>query len=309
MPKKEIALAPMADYTDRPFSLLCREVSGREFIIYREMVSAEALVRGNEKTLKMCELDEREHPVIIQIFGDKPLSMAKAAKLISERFKPDGIDVNMGCPVPKVAQKTRSGAALMRYPELAVEIVMAIKEEKIGLPLSVKTRLGWSNDEEIFDFSIRLEKAGIDRIAIHGRTKVQGYSGEANWKRIGEVKKTLKIPVLANGDIRDAGSIKKCIDITGADGVMIGRASLGNPWVLADNDGRVAFDDLISVVKRHAQLHLEHYGEKGMVTFRKHLAWYFRGDRTKEIKEIKKIRASLVRINSLAELNAILSSV
>jgi tRNA-dihydrouridine synthase B len=308
MPKKIIALAPMADYTDQPFCLLCREIAGNDFAIYREMVSSEAIVRGNEKTLKMCELDRREHPVILQIFGDKPATMARAAKIIAERFRPDGIDINMGCPVPKVAQKTKSGVALMRYPDLAVEIVKAIKAENLGVPLSAKTRLGWGDDKEILVFSARLEDAGIDRIAIHGRTKTQGYSGVANWQRIAEVKKILTIPVIANGDVRSHADIKKCLAITGADGVMIGRAALGNPWVLSMNNEQITISKLVKTVLRHAELHLAHYGERGIVTFRKHLAWYFHGERAVGISDVKKIRAELVRVSSLDELKSILAS-
>lgn len=306
--EKIIALAPMADYTDQPFSILCREVAGRDFFIYREMVSSEAIVRGNVKTLKMCELNRREYPVILQIFGDKPATMARAAKIITERFRPDGIDINMGCPVPKVAQKTKSGAALMRYPDLAVEIVKAVKAENLGVPVSVKTRLGWSDDSEILNFAARLEEAGIDSIAVHGRTKTQGYSGSANWQRIAEVKRILTVPVIANGDVGSREDIDKCLEITGADGVMIGRAALGNPWVLSVNNEQLTIDKLVKTVLRHAELHLAHYGERGMVTFRKHLAWYFHGGRAAGIKEIKKIRAKLVRVSSLDELKSILAS-
>ncbi|MCX6781977.1 MAG: tRNA-dihydrouridine synthase [Candidatus Magasanikbacteria bacterium] len=308
MLKPIIALAPMADYTDRPFCLLCREISGTDFVIYREMVSSVAIVRDNEKTLSMCEIDRREHPVIIQIFGDDPSVMARAAKIIVERFQPDGIDINMGCPVPKVAQKTKSGAALMKYPDLAVEIVRAIKNENLGVPLSVKTRLGWSNDGEIFDFAKRLEKAGVELIAIHGRTKVQGYSGESNWQRIGEVKKILGIPVVANGDIHSKEDIEKCLSITGADGVMIGRGALGNPWIFAKSSESIGLKQIVKTIIRHAELHIEHYGDRGIVTLRKHLVWYFNGDRTQGVSGIKKLRAELVRISNLDELNAILSS-
>jgi nifR3 family TIM-barrel protein len=308
MPKPIIALAPMADYTDRPFGLLCREISGRDFVIYREMVSAVAVARGNEKTLHMCELDRREHPVIIQIFGDNPEFMARSARIIVERFRPDGIDINMGCPVPKVAQKTQAGAALMRHPELAVAIVETIKKEKLSVPLSVKTRLGWSRDDEIFDFAKRLEQAGIDSITIHGRTKTQGYAGDANWQRIADVKQKVNIPVIANGDIRSHEDIEKCLALTGANGVMIGRGALGNPWILGKKEEVIAKDRLIKTILRHAELHLQHYGERGMVTFRKHLVWYFHGDRPSGISGIKKIRAELVRVNTLSELSAILSS-
>jgi nifR3 family TIM-barrel protein len=309
MPKPLIALAPMADYTDQPFSLLCREIFGHDFIIFREMVSSEAIVRNNEKTLKMCAVNKKESPVIIQICGDKPATMAAAAKIITDKYSPDGIDINMGCPVPKITRKTKAGAALMRYPELAVEIIEAIKAEKLGVPLSVKTRLGWDEDDEVLSFALQLEKAGIDRITIHGRTKVQGYSGKANWSRIAEVKRVLKIPVIANGDILAPNDIKECLKVTGADGVMIGRGALGNPWILAGSPvDQISIGELLPVVRRHADLHVKHYGERGMITFRKHLLWYFHGNRIVGLREIKKIRASLARVSSLGQLDEVLSS-
>ncbi|MDD2758229.1 MAG: tRNA-dihydrouridine synthase [Patescibacteria group bacterium] len=316
MLKPIIALAPMADYTDQPFSLLCREVAGKNFIIYREMVSSQAITRGNAKTFGMCETVRREHPVIMQIFGDQPVVMAQAARIIAEKFQPDGIDINMGCPVPKIAHKTRAGAALMKYPDLAVEIIEAIKAEKLGLPLSVKTRLGWSADNEIFDFAPRLAKAGIDLLTIHGRTKAQGYAGAVDWKNIGVVKKLLKIPVLANGDIRTPADIKRCLAVTGADGVMIGRGALGNPWIfktvrssqfsVLSSQFTVSKQELIRTVLRHAELHLAHYGERGMTTFRKHLAWYFHGERVAGWSDVKKIRAELVRVSTMPDLQKIL---
>jgi tRNA-dihydrouridine synthase B len=309
MLKPLIALAPMADYTDQPFSLLCREISGHDFLIFREMVSSEAIVRGNEKTLKMCAINKIESPVIIQIFGDKPETMAKAARIIVDKFAPDGIDVNMGCPVPKISHKTKAGAALMKYPELAVEIVEAMKAEKLGVPLSVKMRLGWDTDGEVVPFALRLEIAGIDRVTVHGRTKVQGYSGTANWQKIAEVKKAVKIPVIANGDIFTTEDIGGCLEITGADGVMIGRGALGNPWILSGNHpGRVSIGELVRVVRRHADLHVKHYGERGIFTFRKHLLWYFHGDRVAGLNEIKKIRASLARVSSIGQIDEVLSS-
>ena len=305
----------MADYTDQPFSLLCREVAGKDFVIFREMVSAEAIVRGSVKTLKMCEIDKRECPVVIQIFGDKPESMARAAKIIDTKFKPDGIDINMGCPVPKISQKSKAGAALMKYPDLAEKIIRAIKKEKLNCPLSAKTRLGWSETRDILEFAPRLERAGIDAITIHGRTKNQGYAGVADWNKIAEVKKILSIPVIANGDIKSTDDIRRCLEITRADGVMIGRGALGNPWILRSHaqanssQFTVHSFDLIKIILRHAELHLTHYGDRGIVTLRKHLPWYFHGSRAEGIKDIKKIRAELVRVSSMDELKTILRTI
>lgn len=307
--KPIIALAPMADYTDSPYSLVCREVSGKNFVIFREMVSAEAIVRGNEKTINMCRFKNAERPIVIQIFGAKPDVMAKAARFIVDNFQPDGIDINMGCPVPKVAQRTLAGAAMMKNPDLAADIVRAIKSENFGVPLSVKTRLGWTFDDDIFSFSKRLEKAGADLLIIHGRTKAQGYGGVANWQRISEVKEAVNIPVIANGDIRSEVEVDACLKVTGADGVMIGRAALGNPWIfrtILGDSRKVTIAEFAEVILTHARYHIKRYGERGIVTFRKHLSWYFHGNRLIEAKDIKKIRSELVRIVSLSDLKNIL---
>jgi len=301
--KPTLALAPMADMTDSPFCRVCREVSGKGFVIFREMVSAEAIVRGNEKTLKMCEFQEVERPIVIQIFGSNPDVITKAAKIVVEKYSPDGIDVNMGCPVSKISGQARSGAALMKDVDTAKSIVKALKNANFGVPVSVKTRLGWGKDDEILEFAVGLEKAGVEVISLHGRTKKQGYSGKANWERIGEVKKLLNVPVIANGDITSVDDVKKCLKITNADGVMIGRGALGNPWIFS---GIIpTMEEIKKVVLRHAKLHLERYGEdRGLTTFRKHLALYFKG-----VVGIKKWRTDLVQVSNLDELKKILEKI
>ncbi|KKQ27456.1 MAG: tRNA-dihydrouridine synthase [Candidatus Magasanikbacteria bacterium GW2011_GWC2_37_14] len=351
-----IALAPMADMTDGPFCCVCREVSAtppacldgmsgrptpswkegdsQPFVIFREMVSAEAIVRGNKKTLKMCEFEEIERPIVIQLFGGKPEVIVEAAKiLVGQEIPPgpplqrgvlripDGIDINMGCPVPKIAGKGQAGASLMKDPERATAIVKALKQANLGVPISVKTRLGWAVEDEILTFAKLLEEAGVDALSIHGRTKKQGYTGQANWEMIGKVKKLLKIPVIANGDINSAEDIEKCLEVTGADGVMIGRGALGNPWIFSsviarsDSDEAIlakwgiatphssgARNDINKVVLRHAELHLARYGEEnGLKTFRKHLLCYF-----KSISGVKEIRKELVKIETLDELKKVL---
>ncbi|MFH1947306.1 MAG: tRNA-dihydrouridine synthase [Candidatus Magasanikbacteria bacterium] len=330
-----MALAPMADFTDQPFCRVCREVAntpsvsplvggGRsEFVIFREMVSAEAIVRGSKKTLRMCEFSEIERPIVLQLFGAEPNVIVEAVKiLVGKRpfdsayegltqginAMPSGIDINMGCPVPKIAKKGRAGADLMRDPERAVAIVKALKSANLGLPISVKTRLGWASEDEILRFAPLLEQAGVDGLTIHGRTKKQGYSGQANWKMIRKVKKLLKIPVIANGDIKDSEDIKKCLEITGADGVMIGRGALGNPWVLSRNKEKgirnKTDNELKKVVLRHAELLLAHYGsEHGLKTFRKHLLYYFKG-----FPGVKELRQELVKVKNLEDLKIILSN-
>lgn len=301
--KPIIALAPMADLTDSPFCRICREVSGDDFVIFREMVSAEALVRDNVKTLKMCEFNKKERPIVIQIFGGDPSNVVKSAELIVNKFKPNGIDVNMGCPVPKIAGRSHAGAALLKDHERAIKIVKFLKAANLGVPISVKTRLGWGSDNEILEFAPKLEQAGIDALTVHGRTKTQGYSGNANWEMIGKVKNILSIPVIANGDISSVDDIKRCLEITKADGVMIGRAALGNPWIFS---GRVPdVKEIKKVVLKHAKLHIEHYGEEfGLVAFRKHLLSYFKG-----LPNVSKWRLQLAQIKNLEQLKEILKKI
>jgi len=190
---------------------------------------------------------------------------------------------------------------LMKDHERAVAIVRGLKAANLGVPVSVKTRLGWSKDDEILEFAQKLEQAGADLITIHGRTKKQGYSGAANWDRIREVKKLVSIPVIANGDIHSRKDIKRCLEITGADGVMIGRAALGNPWIFSEwnmEHGALNIDEIKRVVLRHARLHLEHYGEEfGLKTFRKHLVYYFKG-----FEGVKELRQRLVKVETIGEL-------
>lgn len=292
-------LAPMADYTDSPFSLICREFGAD--VVYREMVSAEAVVRGNEKTLKMAEFDKGERPVILQIFGKSPEVMAEAARLLEEKFLPDGIDINMGCPARKIVSNF-NGASLLREPKLAAEIVKAVKAA-VRVPVSVKTRTGWEREEEILEFSKVIEDAGADAITIHGRTKKMGYAGAANWEIIGQVKNKLKIPVILNGDVVDYISFKKAIGESGADGALIGRGAVGSPWVFRNiknkKDAQPSLAEIKKTIWRHAKPHLKYHGE--LVSFRKHLLAYFKG-----VPGAKKMRMELAKINSLEELSEIL---
>ncbi len=314
--KPVIGLSPMADYTDSPFSLICKKFGlpphqltlsswcGGVDIIYREMVSAEALARGNQKTLRMAEFDKKERPIILQIFGQDPKIMAEAARILEEKYQPDGIDINMGCPARKIISNF-NGASLMRDPKLAAKIIEAVKSA-VACQVSVKTRTGWSDEEEIFKFAPLLARSGADAIAIHGRTKAMGYSGKANWEIIGRVKEKLSIPVLLNGDIRDFLSFKKAIDISGADGVLIGRAALGNPWIFQNIKNKKDLPPKISEIKKiileHAKAHLARYGE--LISFRKHALSYFKG-----LPDAKKIREKITQIASLKDLTEALKNI
>lgn len=305
--KPLVALAPMADMTDLPFCLICKEHKAP--MMFREMVSSEAVVRMNEKTLRMAESDDRERPLVQQIFGSDPHTMAEAARIIEERFHPDGIDINMGCPVYNIVSNF-NGASLIRDPERATAIIKAMKAA-VKVPISVKTRLGWIKDTDCLEFVKVVADAGAELISLHGRTKEQGYSGVANWDRVGEARRQVPhVPFLVNGDITTPELAKEALARSGADGVLLGRGALGNPWIFERmqkylNTGELIAEptmaEKIEAVRKHARLQAEHYGERGLVKLRKHLPWYF-----KNAGNLKELRSRLVRIQSLQELEGIL---
>lgn len=306
--KPILALSPMADMTDSAFCQIVRAIGGAD-IVFREMVSSEAIVRHNEKTLGMTDFVEAERPIVQQIFGADPLTMAKAAEIVMEHAGPEGIDINMGCPVYKITSNF-NGAALMKEPPLAAQIIREMKRAIGATPLSVKIRLGWSNPDEFKVFIPVIEEAGADLITMHGRTKAQGYSGVSDWQRIGEAKKIAKVPFIANGDIHESHQVDEVLAQTGCDGVLIARGALGNPWFFKqalDSEYVVSLSERVEVVLKHARLHVEQCGEKGVMTFRKHLAWYFKTNKIGfEIPGIKEWRSKLVRVESLEELDMLL---
>lgn len=311
-PRPMVALAPMADMTDLPFCLVCKDYGAP--LMFREMVSSEAIVRLNPKTLEMARFDERERPLVQQIFGSDPAVMAEAARIIEERYHPDGIDINMGCPVYNIVSNF-NGAALIREPSRAAAIVRAMKAA-VKVPVSVKTRLGWENDTDCLEFVKVIEAAGADLISMHGRTKMQGYSGVSNWDRIGEARQNTTLPFLVNGDIVTPEQAKDALRRSGADGVLIGRGALGNPWVFpqlmaALQHGEApkppTWDDRVRVALEHARLHVAHYGDRGLVKLRKHLPWYFKKELRNEFPHVDftDLRSKLVRVNSVEELEEI----
>jgi nifR3 family TIM-barrel protein len=308
--KPIVALSPMADMTDSEFCLIAKRFGAR--IVFREMVSSEALVRANDKTLEMCAFDEAERPFIQQIFGADPDVMAEAARIVEEKFHPDGLDVNMGCPVYKIISNF-NGAALMKEPARAAEIVRKMKAE-ISVPLSVKIRLGWSDPRDCIEFAQVLEQAGVDLLTVHGRTKMQGYSGVADWKMVGEVKKRVTIPVLVNGDVHAPETALPAMEASGADGTLVARGALGNPWILRQieellKDGKIStvIDEAtrIRTVIDHTKLMIARHGEeRGVTLMRKHYAWYFKGG-----PGSKDLRMRLNQTKSLAEVEGILIDV
>ncbi len=310
-----LALSPMADMTDSAFCRTVRSVvsdraRASRLIVFREMVSSDAVVRGNDKTLGMADIHADERPIVQQIFGKDPEVMAEAARIIDEQFHPEGIDINMGCPVYKMTSNF-NGAALMKDPELAVKIVKAMKKV-ITVPLSVKIRAGWSDHNECIEFSKILEDAGADLITVHGRTKSQGYAGVANREVVAKVKETVSIPVLYNGDVFSEEGYFTAIEETGCDGVLIARGALGNPWIFKHIEERlnkktltdVSLEERIRVVRMHLALHLEQHGERAVNTFRKHLSWYFKG-----IPNFKPFKSRLMTATEHSTIESILSEI
>ncbi len=306
----------MADMTDLPFCLICKEHGAP--LMFREMVSAEAVVRLNPKTLEMARFDERERPLVQQIFGSEPHVMAEAARIIEERYHPDGIDINMGCPVYNIVSNF-NGAFLIKEPERAAAIIKAMKAA-VKVPVSVKTRLGWEKDTDCLEFVKVVENAGADLISIHGRTKEQGYSGKSNWDRVGEARKNTLLPVLVNGDITTAALAKDALARSGADGVLVGRGALGNPWFFAELMTELRHDqpaaiptmhDRIRVAREHARLHAQRYAGHGLVKLRKHLPWYFKKEMKTEYPNIDftDLRSKLVRVNTVEELDGVFETI
>lgn len=307
-----VALSPMADMTDSAFCRVVKSVegNGKDLIVFREMVSSEAVVRGNDKTLGMTDIHPAERPLVQQLFGSDPDTMARAAAIIAEEHHPEGFDINMGCPVYKIVHNF-NGAALMKEPELAAKIVRAINAV-IDVPLSVKIRLGWSDPTDCIEFAKVVEDAGAKLVTVHGRTKSQGYAGKADWNAIAKVKQAVSIPVLCNGDIHKPELVPEALKISGCDGVLIARGALGNPWifkqiqdVLAGNPATaVSMEERIRMIRLHLDLHCEQYGERAVVTFRKHLSWYLKGQ-----PGAKQFREALHTATSRAQLNLLLNDV
>lgn len=280
-----IALGPMAGVTDWAFRTICAQLGAN--ITVTEMVSSRALVYKDKKSAALLRKNEGSL-CGAQIFGNDPAIMAEAAVLALEISGCDFLDINMGCPMPKIAN-SGDGCGLMRTPELAGSIVEAVKKA-VSVPVTVKCRLGWDKGNiNVLDFAKRMEGSGADMITVHGRTRAQLYSGVADWDYITKVKKELSIPVIANGDIIDGETAVKCLKRTGADGVMIGRSSFGDPWVFAQVKAALAGEriperpclkDRIAVAVHQFELSQQDHGEHiACLEARKHFAWYLRGVR------------------------------
>lgn len=277
-------LAPMAGVTDAASRLLAKEMGCA--LVYTEMVSAKGLVYENEHTEEMLYTAKEERPVAIQIFGSDPMFMAKAAQMVEKTGMADIIDINMGCPAPKVV-KGGDGSALMRDPALAYEVMRAVVDA-VHLPVTVKFRKGWdANSVNAVEIACLAERAGVSAVAVHGRTREQYYSGSCDPAVIADVVKAVSIPVIGNGDIRTPQDAVRMMDKTGCQAVMIGRASEGNPWIFREMKHYWETGELLpkptvvercAMIRRHLALQMKQKGDYiGLREMRKHAAWYTKG--------------------------------
>lgn len=281
--ENNLILAPMAGVTDLPFRLLCKEQGAG--LICTEMVSAKAIYFKNKNTESLMEIDKRERPVSLQLFGSEPDLMAEIARQIEPRNF-DILDINMGCPVPKVVNNGE-GSALMKNPKLVHEIVSKVSRA-IQKPVTVKIRKGFTEDSvNAVEIAKILEDAGAAAVAVHGRTREQYYSGQADWEIIRKVKEAVSIPVIGNGDVDSPQKAEALVKETGCDGIMIGRAVQGNPWLFSrilhyQKTGEVlpgpGMEEVKEMILRHAKMQLKYKGDyTGMREMRKHVAWYTTG--------------------------------
>lgn len=283
--ENQLVLAPMAGISNTSYRKIIKKMGAG--LIYAEMVSTNAITYGNEKNYSLLKMDESERPIVQQIFGSDIKTFVTAAKLIEKTMHPDIIDINMGCPVPKVAVHAQAGSALLKNPQKIGEIVKAVVES-VSVPITVKIRSGWDEKSiNAVEVAKICEKNGASAIAIHARTRSEGYSGKANWDIIKEVKENVNIPVIGNGDITSPKLAKKMLDETGCDAVMIGRGALGNPWIFKScleylKSGKIIAEpsniEKIEMIKEHYNLLKEDKNEHiALLEIRTHALYYLKG--------------------------------
>ncbi|MCR8745797.1 tRNA dihydrouridine synthase DusB [Romboutsia lituseburensis] len=307
--ENKVFLSPMAGVTDLPFRLICKEQNCG--MLYTEMINAKALCYDDENTKKMLKIEEAEHPVAVQIFGSDPEFMGRAAEIMNE-YPNEILDINMGCPAPKVI-KNGDGSALMKNPKLAEEVLkVVVKNSK--KPVTLKIRKGWDdNSINAVEIAKIAEASGISALAIHGRTREQYYSGKADWNIIAEIKNNIGIPVIGNGDVFSVEDARNMLDKTNCDAIMIGRGAQGNPWIFKRinhymQTGEIlsepALEEKINTAIKHLNLAVKEHGEYIAVReMRKHIAWYLKGLRNSaRIRdEINKIESHQEVVNRLNE--------
>lgn len=298
-----VVLAPMEDVSELPFRIICKEFGAD--IVYSEFISSEALFRKVEKSIRKIDFDEIERPIGIQIFGANDEPMVESAKLV-EQFNPDFIDINYGCWVKNVV-KNNAGAAMLKQPERMEELTRLVVKS-VKLPVTVKTRLGWDkNTIVICDVAKRLEDAGIAALAIHTRTREDAHKNQADWSWIPKVKQVVSIPIILNGDVKSAFDAKRAFDQTGCDGVMIGRAAIGNPFIFREvkeylRTGKLptppTVREKIEVCLKHLEINIKYKGDRlGIVEFRKFYSGYL-----KNLPNASKVRTKVVTSNSFQEI-------
>lgn len=279
-----VFLAPMAGVTDTPYRILAREMGCP--LVYSEMVSDKGINYRNEHTLKMLQTEEQERPMAMQLFGAEADSVAKAAEYIQSLGCADILDFNMGCPAPKVV-KNHEGSAMMREPENAYKVLKALVNA-VDMPVTVKMRIGWDDQHiNVLEMAKLAEEAGVAAIAVHGRTREQFYRDQANWKIIGQVREAVKVPVIANGDVRNVYDLDKIRQVSGCEAVMVGRAAQGNPWIFRQlteylRTGEIlpgpTMDERKEIIIRHLDMLLQFKGDYiGPREMRKHATWYTKG--------------------------------
>ncbi|MBR0245727.1 MAG: tRNA dihydrouridine synthase DusB [Bacteroidales bacterium] len=318
--ERPVTLAPMEDVTDASFRILCREAGAA--MVTTEFVSSDGLVRDVQKTIAKMHTLEEEAPVAVQIYGSIPEAMVDAARMAANAKElagghgADMVDINFGCPVSKIAGRG-AGSGMMKEPDKMVAITKAIVEAIPDKPVTVKTRLGWDDNSKIIvDLAERLQDVGIQALTIHGRTRCQMYKGEADWTLIGAVKDNprMRIPIIGNGDINSAAKAREAFDRYGVDGIMVGRASFGHPWIFTEirhllDTGEelppMRVRDRVALAKRHFQLSLDLKGPvTGVYEMRRHLSCYFKG-----LRDFKDTRIKLVTSKDPAEIMATLDYV
>ena len=291
--KNRVVLAPMAGISNTSYRKIIKEMGAG--LIYAEMVSDKAICFDNAKTKDLLKMDDSERPIAQQIFGSDIDSFVKSAKIIEQDMKPDIIDINMGCPVPKVALKAQAGSALLKNPDKIYEIVKAVVDA-VNVPVTVKIRSGWDQlSINAVEVAKKIEAAGAKAITVHARTRSQGYAGNADWNIIKAVKESVSIPVIGNGDVTSPELAKKMLDETGCDAVMIGRGAIGNPWLIKRCvtyletgvlEDLPSVKDIFDMIKRHYNmLEIDKNEKLANLEMRTFIMWYLKGiPNTKELK-------------------------
>ena len=307
--KNNVVMAPMAGISNSAYRTIIKEFGAG--LIVAEMVSDKAITYGNKKTIDMLYMTDFERPIAQQIFGSDKESFVEAAKYVYENMKPDIIDINMGCPVPKVAVRAQAGSALLKNPEKIYDIVKAVVES-VPIPVTVKIRSGWDNNSiNAVEVAKTIEKAGASAICVHPRTRSQGYSGKADWSVIKAVKEAVNIPVIGNGDVKTPEDVVRMLDETSCDAVMIGRGILGNPWLIKNAinllEGKeieeVSPLDRVDMCLKHLDNLKEVKNEKtACLEIRNHIGWYFKG-----IKDANVVKNKIYQTSNIHDIIVILN--